>query len=143
MIQVTSNANEVAIKFDKLGRSIANDIATGVIDYGAWIAANEQILTYTASTKPTRPAGSTYTRTFRLKSSSRRKMAVVTGTGVKGEWWSADDVAPYNRYVIGKTSQQATIHAGRWKSIEQVIEVIIPKIAKHAAKLVRKRVGTI
>lgn len=79
---------------------------------------NTQILKYTASAFPTsRPS---YDRTFRLQSASvtrRTSTKLPTISGV----WSADEAkAPAARFVLGKKSQQARIHRGRWKSTEEV-----------------------
>lgn len=80
-----------------------------------------QILAYTATDQPPLPPGSDYERTFQLKSASKtRRTGRILGD-ISGEWYVDPDRAPYGKYVLGLQSQQADIHRGRWKSVEQVI----------------------
>lgn len=76
-----------------------------------------QILAYTSSSNPSQPSGSTYTRTFTLQASSFREITRRRWP-VEGKWWS--EGVDYARYVIGTPQQQAAIHAGRWKDLNEV-----------------------
>jgi hypothetical protein len=79
--------------------------------------ALSQIEAYTADSLPPRPAGSVYQRSFDLRGSSRSRRSGQALPDISGEWYSESD---YARYVLGLRSQQAVIHRGRWKSLEDV-----------------------
>jgi hypothetical protein len=97
--------------------------------------ANEELLKlvtqahfYTATGNPSRPAGSEYQRTFNLRDAGE----------IVGDTWRVNEsVARYARYVIGSRADQATIHRGRWKSLEEVTQDINEK----APGIVKKHIG--
>lgn len=92
-----------------------------------------QVHAYTSSASPAQPPGSTYERTFTLRRSSKKRR---TGR-FSGIWETDEGIASYDRYVIGKRSEQANIHRGRWKStqeVEQELEREAPKIIEAKIK---------
>lgn len=92
-----------------------------------------QATSYGPDSGPSRPAGSTYQRTFTLARASRTRVISPD----RGEWYNE---APYARFVIGSVRQQAGIHRGRWKSIEEVktrLEEIGPGIVSDRLQKIR------
>ena len=85
-----------------------------------------QILAYTSSGKPSQPSGSRYRRTFTLQKSSVRRTKRVTARVIDAEWFTTLDYAPK---VLGQASDQALIHRGRWKSLEQVVREVDQQIS--------------
>lgn len=98
------------------------------------LTANTQILKYSASAFPTPPPGSTYTRTFTLQSASETRRTSTKLPVISGEWSANEGKAKHARFVLGKRSQQARIHRGRWKSQEEV-----EKEVKGAAQAIIKK----
>lgn len=84
-----------------------------------------QILAYTADANPPRPPGSTYVRTFRLQSASKKERGGRTLQNMSGRWSVDLSVARYGREVVGSRSEQDPIHRGRWKSTEEVEEELL------------------
>ena len=82
---------------------------------------NIQIVSYTADAKPTKPPGSSYIRTFELKESSRTEIINRTKRTIEGRWYTDFGSA---KFVIGTVGEQANIHRGRWKSTEEVEEIL-------------------
>ena len=78
---------------------------------------NAQILAYTSSSNPERLR---YERTFALRRASRRQQTGDRLPDIGGEWWVDDTEVDYGADVLGKEAEQAGIHRGRWKSIEDV-----------------------
>ena len=66
---------------------------------------------------PSPPPTSTYTRTFRLRNSWRRR-TIVRGR-ILGRVFS--DHPDYNEFVQARKTQ-AAVHQGRWQTIESVAE---------------------
>lgn len=88
------------------------------------LAADTQILAYSATSNPAPPPASTYTRTFTLQSASETRRTSTKLPKISGVWSANEDIAKAARYVIGKRAQQAKIHRGRWKSIEEVTAIV-------------------
>ena len=80
-----------------------------------------QITSYTGDAKPTKPPGSTYIRTFELKESSRTEITNRTKRTIEGRWYTDLD---YAKFVLGTVGEQDNIHRGRWKSTEEVEEIL-------------------
>jgi hypothetical protein len=72
---------------------------------------------YTQLAKPAKPLGSDYIRTFRLQRSSKKQITRST-LPIVGSWEAKTE---YASMVIGLSSQQAPIHAGRWPMLELAI----------------------
>ena len=72
------------------------------------------ITQYTQTSKPSKPTGSTYVRTFRLQRSSQKRIT-RDKLPVEGTW---EAKTKYASYVIGLAGQQAAIHSGRWPALE-------------------------
>lgn len=81
------------------------------------VIEDAQIKAYTKGDKPGLPAGSTYDRTFDLRDSSQRKIVTFTGSEFEAMWYTDLSYAPF---VIGQLEDQAAIHRGRWKPLEEV-----------------------
>lgn len=99
----------------------------------------EQIKAYTSSSNPPQPSGSEYVRTFDLQRSSKtRKPKNVRNrkSVVEGQWWS--EGVDYAQLVLGTKSQQASIHAGRWKSLEDVAETADKALSKFMGEELQK-----
>lgn len=89
---------------------------SGAIDDLLKFIEQGQILAYTGSGNPPLPAGSDYQRTFTLQSASRTER---TGE-FSGRWYVDEGIAPYGQEVLGPQADQAAIHRGRWKTVEDV-----------------------
>lgn len=98
--------------------------------------AATQILKYTSSSNPALPSGSTYNRTFELRQSSRVKVIKTTLPTIKGQWRAVARHAPD---VLGSRSEQTPIFQNRWKSTEEVEDIVQPK----AEKIVQKELENI
>ncbi|MCK5062283.1 hypothetical protein KAR28_07095, partial [Candidatus Parcubacteria bacterium] len=72
------------------------------------------ITQYTQTSKPSKPTGSTYIRTFRLQRSSRKQIT-RNKLPIEGTW---EAKTRYASYVIGLAGEQAAIHVGRWPVLE-------------------------
>lgn len=135
IVEIPTQAVAAVIQ-DEIRRNIApglNQITDEVLD----LIAQAQILSYTATAGPPKPAGSTYERTFRLQSASRSKRTGDHLPDISGEWYADESVAEYAKYVLGSEAEQAAIHRGRWKSEEDVAAQVQRKIPG----LVRKHFG--
>lgn len=99
------------------------------------VTENAQILAYGQNSSPPKPAGSTYTRTFKLRASSKRKIRNVSSTGFTAEWFTNLSYAPF---VLGTVSQQVPLHRGRWKSVENVIAIVDNAIGTTTDKTMNK-----
>ena len=55
-----------------------------------------------------------------------RVIRKVTARVIDAEWFTVLDYAPF---VLGQASDQALIHRGRWKSLEQVVKEVDQQIA--------------
>jgi len=106
-----------------------------IVTKGIQLIADEQILAYKATSKPRQPSGATYRRTFDLQRSSRTKIKKASGRGFEGIW-DTDGSADYDKFVLGTRAQQASVHKGRWKSEEEVVKLVTPKINKVANKII-------
>jgi len=80
-----------------------------------------QILAYSGDANPTKPAGSSYIRTFELQESSRTEIVNRTKRTIQGRWYTD---LPSAKLVLGTVGEQANIHRGRWKSTEEVEEIL-------------------
>jgi len=133
--KITLTCDEAALKrLDK-----ATDIkkeSKEIVTEGLDIIQNEQIEDYGANSNPSKPAGSNYRRTFRLRESSviRDKPIINGHQGV----WKTTGRAKYDALVLGKQNQQAAIHRGRWMSQEEMIKNAAPKIEKKAVQIIEK-----
>jgi len=107
-----------------------------IVTAGLKLVEDEQIKAYSAGNRPSPPSGSTYKRTFKLQRSSRARTKKVR-KGYEGIW-DTDGTADYDKYVLGIKSNQAGIHRGRWKSIEQVVEAVDKKLTPIADEIIDK-----
>lgn len=73
---------------------------------------------YTQTSKPAKPSGSTYIRTFRMQRSSKKTMLRASGPVIEGQW---EAKTKYASYVIGPAAEQAAIHSGRWPVLELAV----------------------
>ncbi len=110
-----------------------------VIKAALRLIEKEQIKNYTLTLRPKRPPNSKYRRTFKLKKSSRKSVPKTADKGWIGIW-DTDGSADYDKYVLGTRNQQAAIHRGRWKSEEEVIENVGPKLEKETEKIIDKEI---
>lgn len=97
---------------------------------------NIQATSYTINSNPTQPPATTYQRTMNLASASK----ILINSPDSGEWYIDESVASYGPYVIGKVVDQAPIHRGRWKSLEDIkarAEEIAPGIARKRLEQIR------
>jgi len=78
------------------------------------------ITQYTQAAQPTKPAGSTYIRTFKMQRSSERRIT-HRPLPVEGSW---EAKTKYASSVIGLAQDQAPIHRGRWPPLELAINNI-------------------
>lgn len=97
-----------------------------------------QILMYRQDSGPAKPPNSKYIRTFNLQASSERKIKDLSPFGFQAEWFT--DLS-YAQFVIGKISQQAPIHRGRWHSLERVIVIVDKKVRRITEKVLNKVFG--
>ncbi|GIK36566.1 MAG: hypothetical protein BroJett011_03990 [Chloroflexota bacterium] len=98
-----------------------------------------QVKKYTATTDPAPPAGSEYERTFTLQRASQTRRIHETLPNIEGEWYLAEEEAPYGKYVVGPWADQAKIHRRRWKSTGQVEK----QIKQIAPGLIQQKVDSI
>lgn len=94
-----------------------------------------QAESYTASGNPPPPPGSTYVRTFETARSSSKRLTRRQLPIIAGEWFADLRIARYAELVIGPRSQQAGIHRGRWKSEEDVEQIV----AKEAPGIIQEK----
>lgn len=99
------------------------------------IDKSTRIREYTQNSKPAKPEGSTYIRTFNLQKSARRRITKRKLPGVEGEWKAE---IRYASYVIGLASQQAEIHKGRWNFLEQAINNVNLEVGNDFDKEMKK-----
>jgi len=95
-------------------------------------AVHERLSEYT-QTKPPKPSGSTYIRTFTLKDSIQFSITPF-GTSGEGRIYTALDYAPY---VIGHESQVA-LHMGRWWTEKSVAEEMKPIVINYFSEALDK-----
>ena len=76
-----------------------------------------QVESYGTDSRPAKPQGSTYTRTGKLRRGGRKKVTSTRLPDISGEFYT--EGVPYDKYVVGKLSEQAAIHKGRWLSLEE------------------------
>ena len=88
-------------------------------------AVHKRLSEYT-QTKPPKPSGSTYIRTFILKDSVQFNIKPF-GTSGEGRVYTGLDYAPY---VIGHENQ-ATIHMGRWWTEKSVADEMMPVVVSY------------
>jgi hypothetical protein len=98
-----------------------------LLDY----AGKVQVESYTSAANPTKPPGSNYQRTFNLQRASSKVRLGKTMPNISGRWYVNEGIAAYGKYVVGKRRQQASIHRGRWKSLEE-IEAAVKEKAPQA-----------
>ncbi len=125
--EVVSFLKETSAKVEKGFRTMAEQSLD--------ITENAQILAYGQNSRPPKPAGSKYIRTFKLWASSKRRIRNVSSAGFTAEWYTNLVYAPF---VLGTVSQQAPFHRGRWKSIEAVIAIVNNAIGTMIDKTVSK-----
>ncbi len=116
--------------FSELAEDIQDAILEGSrkgVDSSLDIIAGTQVESYTKTSRPKQPTGSTYNRTFLLKKSSKKRKAKITNQRVKGVWLSDGSIAPYNIYVLS-SDKQAAIHAGRWMTDEELAQDTLPDV---------------
>ena len=114
------------IPMTQVGQTIAQQVRR--IEAGLNAAVDElldlvegtQILKYSTSAFPAPPPGSTYTRTFALQGASETRRISAKLPMISGEWSANEAKAKHAKYVLGKKSQQAKIHRGRWMPTEDV-----------------------
>jgi hypothetical protein len=87
-------------------------------------AGTVQVKSYTASSNPAPPPASTYTRTFALQSAFKTQVTSTQLPTISGEWSVDETIANYAPFVVGRKSQQAKIHRGRWKSVEETTAIV-------------------
>ena len=87
-------------------------------------AGQVQVRSYTASANPAPPPESTYTRTFDLQGAFRTKVTSTELPTIGGVWYIDEAIVGYAPYVVGRKAQQAKIHRGRWKSVEEVTAIV-------------------
>lgn len=92
---------------------IHEEIRAGVEDSSQYLLLQMQVY-------PPQRRGSSYVRTNTLYRSWHTLMT-GTGTIVIGEVVSSGAIAPYNVYVQDAV-QQASVHRGRWQTIQMVME---------------------
>ena len=95
-------------------------------------AVHERLSGYTQS-KPPKPSGSTYIRTFTLKDSIQFTVKPFGQSG-EGRVYTALDYAPY---VIGHESQ-VTLHMGRWWTEKSVADEMIPIVISYFSEAMDK-----
>jgi hypothetical protein len=100
------------------------------------LAANTQILKYTASANPAPPPASTYTRTNTLKGASQTRRTSSNLPEISGVWSVDESKAPYAQYVIGSYFLQSRIHRNRWKSKQDITE----EVQKAAPGIIKKHI---
>jgi hypothetical protein len=79
-----------------------------------------QILSYTSTGNPSQPPGTRYVRKFTLKGSNETERTSRNLPEISGVWRANEGKAKHAKYVLGPQTEQAPIHRGRWKSLEQV-----------------------
>jgi hypothetical protein len=112
-------------------KGVFGQVATLLLD----VAEQAQILLYKQNSGPAKPPDSKYVRTFDLQASSERKIRNLSPFGFQAEWFTDLSYAPF---VLGKVSQQAPIHRGRWKSLETVISILNRKVGPITKKILNK-----
>ena len=93
------------------------------------------IKNYTQNSKPAKPEGSTYIRTFRMQQSSRKEMTSTKFPAIEGRW---EAKIKYASYVIGPISAQAEIHKNRWPALEAAITFADQNISIDFNKAMKK-----
>lgn len=104
-------------------RSIEDDLNTAV-DKILDLVENSQIKSYTAGGNPARPSGSTYVRTFTLQAASEKERTGRKLPDISGVWRANEGKARYAPYVLGSRAEQAPVHRGRWKALEDVVKEV-------------------
>ena len=107
-------------------KSIEDNLNTAV-DKTLDLVENSQIKASTAGGNPTRPSGSTYVRTFTLQQASEKERTGTRLPDISGVWRANEGKARYAPYVIGSRAEQADVHRGRWKALEDVIAEVEEK----------------
>jgi len=97
-----------------------------------------QIRAYTSTGNPSQPSGSDYRRTFTLRGSSKVKVTSKKLPEIRGQWIADPRIAEYAIYVIGPKSRQATVHKGRWKSLEDIADIVEKKLPEIFDKYLSK-----
>lgn len=116
-------------------RIISDRLRTGV-NRLLQTVADTQILAYTPSSNPDRLF---YDRTMTLRRASRIEPARGELPFITGRWYADEGVAPYAEEVLGPRSMQAPIHRDRWKSIEEVEEIV----ARQSDEIIKNTLGEI
>lgn len=101
-------------------RTLSDRLRAGV-DRVLQRVADTQILAYTVSGNPDRLR---YERTLNLQRASRIEPAKGELPNISGRWCTDEGTAPYADEVLGPRSMQAPIHVDRWKSVEEVEEIV-------------------
>lgn len=101
------------------------------------LTAQAQATSYTANANPSRPPGSEYRRTFSLQRASETRIISSRLPVISGVWRANEGKARYASSVIGSRADQAQVHRGRWKSLEEVAQ----EINEKAPDIVRKHTG--
>ena len=133
-LDISVGLEEAFVVIDSVSDEVVEVLSESVDDL-LGLVEETQIHKYTQEQYPSKPSGSTYVRTFTLRSSSRKHR---TGP-MSGEWYADTEQAPYAPDVIGTLSEQADIHRGRWLATEQVEAVVIDKAPAVIAARLEKR----
>lgn len=117
---------EIAAVILQKERDIEANLNTAV-DKILDLVENSQIKSYTAGGNPARPSGSTYVRTFTLQRASEKERTGSKLPDISGVWRANEGKARYAPYVLGSRAEQAAVHRGRWKALEDVIAEVNDK----------------
>lgn len=127
------------LTLDKLARrSIQFAIHTTVGKGIGRIEKSTLVKEYTQNSKPAKPEGSTYRRTFSMQNTSFTRITSVSSFGkrpIEGQW---EAKTKYASFVIGLSSQQAAIHSGRWPILELAIETANKNMSSDFDKAMKK-----
>jgi hypothetical protein len=110
-VSIIINDREVRQMLQRAPQQIHRAMRGGMEDATTYLL--RQMQTY-----PQQRAGSTYKRTGTLGRSWSRRIR-GRGLDIEGVVGSNSNIAPYNRRVQDQT-RQASIHRGRWSTVQQV-----------------------
>jgi len=113
--------------------------SSDAVEVGMKAMAEFQVESYGGNSRPPKPEGSTYIRTFELKDSSTRDIEKLTLREVIGLWRTG---AAYASFVVGEQADQAGVHQGRWRdaltSLRFGVRVTIREVKKNLNRRLRK-----
>lgn len=128
----TSQVENVPARLEQLLAPALVEALGGILE----AIEQAQILSYTASSNPGKLD---YERTFTLRDASRKRTTRTTLPHISGEWYADEGVADYAEYVIGAEEDQAEIHQGRWKSLEDVVAEVEQEAGSIIKEAIRGR----